>query len=286
MAKEAIDRGISDERDMMRLMRRYKNLLPMNEDANYVFEMLLEFEFCGKYPKIKNRYSAIFRAFNFQAHQNERYDFDEFRKFISRLKSNYLDIRPNSFLEYAIENKDSWHKRLAVDFISRVAYLENQKSKVDSTYTKVPKAVGVGAWISMGYLKENKEGFEFQPLLIPPDETDTLIYKLFPSEIAVDIANGGFSLGYSAIYHNKNFAFIDGIEFKMNLIYSKHIDNHLRVDVDPFVKFDNGFKAGAGVSLFGNLERGKFWDRDKGVGVNAFIDYNDIFRFTYVKRGW
>jgi predicted acylesterase/phospholipase RssA len=282
MAEASINRGFNKDKNLVDVMKRYKRLLGLKGDSEVVFDMLLDIEFCGKYPKTNNKYSAIFRAFNLKTYQNQRYSFDEFKSFIKRLKSNYLDINRDSFLAYAIKNKDSWHKRLARDFISRVTYLENQKAEVDPSYEKIAKAVNFGAWISMSYLKERDSELEIQPLLIPPDEEDTFYYKLFPTEFAIDTVNGGFSLGYSAVLYG-DFLTFDGVEMKLNLVTSKHIDNHLRLDVDPFVEFDNGIKAGAGVSLFGNIERGKFWDRDRGLGVNAFIDYNDIFRFTYVK---
>ena len=42
-------------------------------------------------------------------------------------------------------------------------------------------------------------------------------------------------------------------------------------------------KFGLGVSLFGDTE-GSFYDRDKAYGFNTYVDFLDIFRFTYVRR--
>jgi len=47
---------------------------------------------------------------------------------------------------------------------------------------------------------------------------------------------------------------------------------------------DSSFYVGAGVSVFGNLEGKKFWERKSAFGVNAYIDYNNIFRFSYIRR--
>ena len=42
-------------------------------------------------------------------------------------------------------------------------------------------------------------------------------------------------------------------------------------------------KIGGGVSFFGDME-GSFYKSDSAYGLNTYVDFIDIFRFTYVYR--
>jgi len=282
ISQESIKHGYFKDKKLVDLMYEFKSMLNLNNDANRVFKMLLDIECYAKLPKITDKYSAIFNAFNLKSYQNRRYSFDEFKKFIAKLNNNYLDINENSFLKYAKEYKEDWYKKLGRDFINRVTYIENQRAQEDANYTKVARAMDISAWLSMGVLSK-KEGFIIQPVLIPDEDENINYYKLLPTEFAIDSVNGGFSLGYSAIYYH-DFALFDGIEFKLNYINSKHVNDHLRLDVDPFWHVDDIITAGAGVSVFKNLQKDEKWPDSVGYGANIFIDYNEILRFTYAKR--
>ena len=282
VAKEAQKKGFRKDKNFIELMHYYKSLLHLNKEASRVFNMLLNIECYQKLPETKDKYSAIFNAFNLQAYQNKRYDFEEFKKFIANLDARYLDTKSSEFLRYAKRYKNDWYKKLGREFITRVTYLENQKAKEDPNYSGIAKATDISAWLSMGFLAK-KDGFIVQPILVPPSSEDLMLYKLAPSEFAIDTVNGGFSLGYSAVYY-KDFGAFDGIEFKLNYIHSQNTNDHIRFDADPFWDLDNGLTAGAGVSLFKNLQKNDEWNQNSGYGFNAFIDYNNILRFTYARR--
>jgi len=282
MSSESYQKGYFKDKNLVDLMREFKAMLHLSGDANRVFEMLLKIECYGKIPKTTDKYSAIFNAFNLKTYQNRRYTFDEFKKFIAKLDSNYLDIQNDPFLQYAKEYEDDWYKKLGRDFVNRVTYIENQRAREDANYTNVARAMDISAWLSMGVLAK-KEGFIFQPVLIPDEEKNINYYKMLPTEFAIDAVNGGFSLGYSAVYYH-DFGAIDGIELKLSYINSKHINDHLRLDVDPFVEVNEVITAGAGVSVFRNLQKDENWQDSYGYGMNLFIDYNEILRFTYAKR--
>jgi hypothetical protein len=262
-------------------MDRYKNILNLKGDALVAYNTFKAIEFCKKDIK-DNKFYAIYKAFDKTLYENQRYKLKEFKKFIAKLDTSKLDIKEDSFLYYAKEYPNDWNKKLIREFVARVATLEAQKAKENPDYESVERALDFATWIGMGYLTK-KDGLIFQPLLIPKSlvKDDIYIYKALPSEFALDTLNGGFSLGYSLFWYQKLTIF-DGVEFKLSFNHSKHINDHLRLDIDPFIK-RKALSFGAGVSLFGNLE-GKFWDRDNAFGANAYIDYNEILRFTYVRR--
>jgi hypothetical protein len=282
MSRESYKKGYFKDKNLIDLMKEFKSMLHLNGDADRVFNMLLKIECYHQIPKITDKYSAIFNAFDLKAYQNQRYTFDEFKKFIAKLDASYINDKSDSFLRYAKEYKDDWYKKLGRDFINRVTYIENQRAREDANYTKIARAMDISAWLSMGLLSK-KEGFVIQPLLIPDEEKNINYYKLLPTEFAIDTVNGGFSLGYSAVYYH-DFEAFDGIEFKLTYNYSKHINNYLRLDVDPFWEVNEAVTAGAGVSVFRNLQKNDDWNKNSAYGVNAFIDYNNILRFKYVKR--
>ena len=286
-AQESQKRGFGKENSLPKQMDRYKNMLNISssKDAITVYNMLLKAEFCNKIPSKKsNRFTAIYNAFNLKLKDNNRYSFKEFTKFLTKLDTTHIPLNEGSFLAYAKENPKGWYKETAQTFLDRVVTLENQHADEDADYTPVARAVGFSAWLGMSRLTR-KSGFELQPLFIPNSNKSfsNFGYKLFPHEIAVDSKNGGFSLGYSLYWYHQ-WIFFDGIEAKLSYNHGKHINDHLRLDIDPFSNFKKGFSLGAGVSVFGNLQNRPFWDRKSAFGANMYVDYNDIFRLTYVRR--
>ncbi len=286
-AQEAKKRGFGTENSLPKQMERYKNMLKIDssKDALTVYNMLLKAEFCNiKPPKNSNRFAAIYNAFNLKLKDNRRYSFKEFTKFLENLDITHIPLKEGSFLAYAKENPKSWYKEIGQTFLDRVVTLENQHAREDSDYLAVARAVDFSAWLGMSKLTR-KRGFELQPLFIPNvDKTSSnFVYKLLPHEIAIDSKNGGFSLGYSLYWYHKWILF-DGIEAKLSYNHGVHIDDHLRLDVDPFVNVNKSFSLGAGVSLFGNLQNRPFWVRKSAFGTNVYVDYNDMFRLTYVRR--
>ena len=280
VAKEAIKEDFV-KGDLESVMDSYKRLLNLKGDALVAYNMLKSIEFCK--GKIRDsKFYAIFKAFNTKAYEDERYSIKEFKNFIAKLDISKLDVKKDSFLYYAKKYPDEWNKKLIRDFVARVATLESQKAQDDPEYELVERVLDFGTWIAMGYLSK-KEGLVFQPLLVPDSlvEDNIYIYKALPNEFALDTLNGGFSFGYSLFWY-KDLELFDGVEFKLSYNHSTHINDHLRLDIDPFVR-QKALTFGAGVSVFGNTE-GKFWKRDSAFGANAYIDYNEILRFTYVRR--
>ncbi len=286
-AQEAQKRGFATYSSLVKQMEYYKNILNLNKskDAITVYNMLLKAEFCNKLPNAKaNRFAAIYKAFDLNLADSYRYSPKEFSIFLSKLDTSNIPLKKDTFLSYAKENPNRWYRQIAQSIVSRIVTLENLRANKDSDYAPFAKAVGFSAWLSMSKLT-SKRGLEIQPLFIPKtnDSISNIGYKIFPHEIAIDNINGGVSLGYS-IYWYRKWLLFDGIEGKLSLNIGKHIDNHLRLDIDPFVNYKKNFTIGAGVSLFGNLQNRPFWEKDSAYGLNTYIDYNDIFRFTYVRR--
>ncbi len=285
IATESIKRGFSATNNLSKEMDRFAAMLQLqiSNDAYTAYKMFKTIELCGKLPTSNNRFAAIYRAFNLKLPPKKLYSFTQFKKFLQKLDISSFHIDKDSFLAYAKLYPNSWYKKSAQQIIDRVVLLENKKAKKDPKNLPIARALGFSAWVSSGLLTP-KDGLEFQPLLFPVKsrELNTIAYKLFPSEIAFDTINGGLSLGYSLYWYNSATLF-DGVEFKLSFNGGKHIDNFLRLDVDPFIQ-KSAFTFGAGASVFANLQNRKFWDPHTAYGANIFADYNDIFRFTYVRR--
>ncbi len=286
ISQESIKRGFTKEKSLPKQMERYKNILKIDnsKDASFVYNMLLKAEFCGEKPKnSNNRFAAIYNAFSWRVSEKNRYSMSEFKKFLKSLDITDMKVSEDSFLFYAKANPNDWYKEAAQTFINRISLIENKKAKFDDNYIHIAKAVDFAGWLSMGYLNK-KRGFKIQPIFIPDINKDYAKYiKLLPTEFAFDNINGGGSFGWSAYWY-ENVGFLDGLQIKLSYNYGTHVNNHLRLDIDPFINYKKSFYLGAGASVFGNLEKGSFWDRRNAFGANLFIDYNDIFRLTYVRR--
>ena len=289
LASKAFEYGFASKKTLSEQMLLYKKWLELNKskEASTAFNTFLQIEFCHTLPRKKNRYSVIYQAFEATTKFKDPYSLEAFSAFLQKLKRdrNYLHLSNESFLANAFKYPKSWYKKSLNDVIDRVVVLENQKAKEDKEYGVVAKAVAFSAWLSRSYLAK-REGFSFQPLLPETlkEDDSNILYRAIPSEIAIDTINGGFSIAYSFYWYHK-WAFLEGIETKVSYNHSSHVDDHIRVDIDPFMKVkDSSFYVGAGVSVFGNLEGKKFWERKSAFGVNAYIDYNNIFRFSYIRH--
>ncbi len=288
LSKKAIENGFSNSNDLKQQMLIYKKYLNIekNSDAEEVFNILMDVEFCQSKIKVNNRFAAIYKSFEATNRYKDKYSLKAFSAFLKTLKKykKYLNLNNNSFLTNALNYPDSWYKDITSNIVDRIVFLEKQRAKEDKSYEAIAKVVSFSAWISRSYLSKRK-GLIFQPLLPQSikDNKNNFIYRLIPSEFAIDTINGGFSIAYS-LYWYKKWAIFEGIETKLSINHSKHIDDNIRLDIDPFIKLKKSLYLGGGVSLFGNLEHRAFWDRKSAFGVNIYMDYNNIFRFTYIRR--
>ena len=268
------------------LMDQLKTRLGLDEkpEALSAYKLFLNTEFYHTKPKTTDRYSAIYNAFNTNVIDSKRYDSDEFTKFLTKLDMQYLDQYEKSFLSYAKKDVDNWHKKPLRAVTNRITTLENDRAKVYKDHTYIAKLAGISAWAGSTFLKK-KDGFQFLPLNVPEDEGKVgfrTALRLLPGEIATDMANGGVSFGYTALYY-ANLEYLTGLEAKASYIISDDIPNFARVDLDAFYEYDDFIKLGAGASFFGDME-GSFYKRDSAYGLNTYVDIMDIFRFTYVQR--
>jgi len=168
--------------------------------------------------------------------------------------------------------------------VNRITTLENDRADVHEEHLSIAKVTSISAWAGSTFLKK-KDGFQFLPLNVPEDEGQEgfrTALRLLPGEIATDMANGGVSFGYTALYY-ANMHILNGFEAKASYIISDDIPNFVRVDFDAFYEYDDLMKFGAGVSFFGDME-GSFYKKDSAYGLNTYVDIMDIFRLTYVRR--
>ncbi len=268
------------------LMNNLEKILGLNKnsEAHTAFKLFLDIEFKHLKPKTKNRFSAIYNAFNIEKNDAHRYDTDEFKTFLTKLNIDYLDIDKHGFLKYTKKNTDNWYKRPLRAIINRVTTLENDRAKVYKDHETVAKLTSLSAWVGSTFVKE-KDGFSFLPLNVPKDEGKAAFrtaLRFLPGEIATDMENGGASFGYTALYYT-NLKYLSGFEAKGSFIAASDGPNFMRADISAFKEYDDYIKFGLGASFFGNLE-GKFYKKESAYGFNAYLDFLDIFRLTYVKR--
>ena len=78
--------------DQIDLMNYLKERLGLGADseAEIAYTFLRDIEFKHIKPKTTDRFSAIYNAFNLKKRDNERYDIDEFKAFLTKLDISYL----------------------------------------------------------------------------------------------------------------------------------------------------------------------------------------------------
>ena len=268
------------------LMNHLKTLLGLEEnpEALAAYNLFLNTEFYHTKPKITDRFSAIYNAFDLEKSDAYRYDSVEFKTFLSKLDMQYLEVSENSFIAYAKEDIDNWYKRPLRYIISRITMLENKRDQAGES-ASFGTETSVIAWIATSFTKE-KKGFEFLPLNVPQDEGNEGLrtaLRLLPGEVAVDLKNGGMSFGYTALYHLENKDIISGLEGKASYVSINKDPDFIRGDLNAYKEYDDFLKLGVGASVFGNME-GSFYQSDSAYGFNTYVDIMDIFRLTYVRR--
>jgi hypothetical protein len=188
-------------------------------------------------------------------------------------------------LSHAKKDIDNWYKKPLRFIVTRITTLENDRAEIYPEHQSIATMTSVGTWIANSTLKD-KNGFHFLPLDVPQDEgleNFRTALRFVPSEVALDLTNGGLSFGYTALYYDSGMDFIDGIEGKASFAFSDRDSNFVRMDLSVFKEYDDFIKFGAGPSFFGDME-GSFYKKESAFGLNTYVDIGDIFRFTYVYR--
>ena len=268
------------------LMNKLKTRLGIDErpDTLAAYTLFLNTEFYHTKPKITNRFSAIYNAFDIKKPNEKRYENVEFKKFLTKLDMRYLEKSKDSFIVKAKKDIDNWYKRPTRFIVNRITTLENDRAEMYENHQSMATMTNIGAWAGASFLKD-KKGLQIAPLDVPQDEGKESLrtaLRFLPSEITSDLTNGGMSLGYTALYYN-NMDFLSGFEGKGSYVIADKTSNFVRFDINAFKEYDDTFKFGGGVSLFGDME-GEFYKQDSAYGLNGYVDIIDIFRLTYVYR--
>jgi len=268
------------------LMNQLASKLPIadNLEAKHAYKLFLEAEFDHLNPKTTDRISAIYNAFDHTQTDSERYDIEDFKAFLEKLDLRYLTLSKHSFLTRAKKDIAHWYKKPLRDIINRITTLENERAKVYPEHKTVAKATSIAAWAGSGLVKK-KDGFDILPMNAPDDkETQTLrnTLRLLPNAFSTDMKNGGFTLGYSSYYYMTGHV-INGFEGKLSYSHSENYTDFARADFNLFKDYDDFITFGIGMSLFGDME-GSFYKQESAYGLNAYMDFMDIFRLTYVRR--
>ena len=285
LAKSMKERGFHSDASQKALMRYLKKKLGIaqNKKANDAYRLFEEAEFEGKTePKIKDNFSAIYRAFNKTKKDKERYEFEEFNHFIEQLEMKYIEDN-NSYIPHNKELLEEWYKTPLNLIINRISALENDYAEVDGNSKALAKITNMMTWMGRNLIKK-KEGFH-RAVNIPNDqENKTLVtvLKALPNELDIDLKNGGVGVAYNAYWY-QNTNYINAYETKFSYNQSDDIESFIRLDFNAYHEFQDFYKIGAGVSTFGNTE-GKFYKREGLLGFNVYADVLDIFRLTYVRR--
>ena len=253
-------------------------------EALRAYRMFLNAEFFHKTPKTTDRVSAIYNAFDRSKKDSERYDITDFKPFLEKLDIHYLKHSKHSFLARAKKDIDHWYKKPLRAIINRITTLENEQAKIYPEHESIAKATSIAAWAGSGFVKK-KDGFDILPMNAPDDKDKQTLrntLRLLPNEFSTDMKNGGFTFGYSSYWYN-DMDIIDGVEGKFSYSHSENFTDFARVDFNAFTDYDDFMKLGLGISVFGDME-GPFYKQESAYGMNAYVDFIDIFRLTYVRR--
>lgn len=286
LAKSLKDKGYYSKLSQVKLIHLLKSKLNIekNPEALHAYNIFLNAEFFHKTPKTTDRISAAYNAFNTSKNDSERYDIKEFKHFLSKLDLGYLKHTKYSFIAKAKEDIDQWYKKPLRAIINRITTLENERAKIYPEHETVAKATSIAAWAGAGMVKK-KDGFDFLPMNAPDDSDKQTLrntLRFLPNELSTDMQNGGFTLGYSNYWY-KDMSVIDGFEGKFSYSHSENFTDFARADINTFINYDDFMKIGGGASFFGDMD-GAFFKKESAYGINAYVDFMDIFRLTYVRR--
>jgi hypothetical protein len=286
LAKSFKTKGYFKNYSQIKLMHLLKRKLHIdkNPEALKAYNIFLNAEFFNKQPKINDRISAIYMAFNRKKSDTERYDILEFKKFLSKLDLRYLKHNKRSFITVATSDIEHWYRKPLRAIINRITTLENERAKVYPEHQTIATATNIAAWAGSGLVKK-RNGFDILPMNVPRDKGKATLrttLRLLQNKLATDMKNGGFTAGYSSYWY-KDMNILNGLEAKLSYNHSENVTDFARMDMNAFKEYDDFIKFGIGASFFGDME-GSFYKKDSAYGFNTYVDFMDIFRLTYVKR--
>jgi len=261
-------------------LQSYQLLSKSSERAKYILNLLHQEEFGyafekAKYP-IQHDLKAIFEASKSLHYQ----DMDEFYTLIKKLNQQQYQAQ-NSFLEHTLKHPNEWYRQPLSSVMHRIVSLEKRNSK------NLTKALSSITAYGAGTFYRTKSGYTYNPISAPLD-SEKLWVKYFPYEVA--FGRNIVSLGYEHYYYleNEHFLLPNAIELKpsasFGLSQSTPQNDFLRVDLNlNYELSEDTISLGFGPSYYQDL----FVDNgfNSNMGVNTYIDFLNIFRVTYARRG-
>lgn len=259
--------------------KTYELLSQGSTRAKYILNLLHSEEF--GYPFEKTTYHkeedlfAIFQAIKTLHYQ----EMGEFYLFVKGLREHKYKAK-NSYLEHTLNHPDEWYRQPLASIMHRIVSLEKKNS--DNLTKALSSVTAYGA----GSFYRTKSGYTYNPISAPLD-TEKLWVKHFPYELA--FTKNIVSLGYEHYYYLNNDSFFlpHALELKPSASFwfserDVH-DDFLRLDLNLNYELKPDFYSiGFGPSLYHDF---KTEGNKKKLGVNAYIDFLNVLRFTYTKRG-
>jgi predicted acylesterase/phospholipase RssA len=273
------------QRELMEQLAEYLGV-PRSKEAAIAFKVFSAIEFGDRHVPRSNRYAAIYYAFKPGVPEDRRYSAENFRYFLRHLNLKYLPYRPHSIFASMVKDPDHWYQRPLRYVINRVTALENYHAEVDPSYRPVAQILNTVAW-GAAALVRNHSGWEVQQINAPREKRHAKmreLLRLLPKEIAFDSVNGGMSFAWEASYY-KDLGWIDGFDFRGSYNFQDRRDggDFVRLDADVLHRYNDALTYGFGLSGFGNVER-KFWDPESAYGLNAYVEFMEMLRASYVWR--
>ncbi|CAA6810354.1 MAG: Unknown protein [uncultured Sulfurovum sp.] len=261
-------------------IQSYELLSKGSDKAKYILNLLHAEEF--GFPLDKQSYPiqkdllAIFEAIKTLHYQ----DMEEFYTLIKRLnKFKYQAKSP--FLKHTLKHPKAWYRQPLSSVMHRIVSLEKKNSQNLTKTLSSMTAYGAGTFY------RTKSGYTYNPVSAPLDY-DKLWVKYFPYEVA--FSKNIMALGYEHYYYFNEDKFLmpKAIELKpsgsFQLSNREGKSDFLRLDLNlNYELFEDTLSLGFGPSLYQDLSSSANFKRQ--LGMNAYLDFLNVFRLTYAKRG-
>jgi len=257
----------------------YQLLSKESKRAKYILNLLHTEEFGYPFEKVVyNKQEDLFAIF--EAIKTLHYqEIDEFYLFVDDLRKHKYQAK-NSYLNHTLNHPDEWYRQPLSSIMHRIVKLEKENS--DNLTKALSSVTAYGA----GSFYRTKSGYTYNPISAPLD-SEKLWEKYFPYELA--FTQNIVALGYEHYYYldSDDLLVPDALEVKPSASFwfdeRQHYNDFLRVDfnVNYELKPDI-FSIGFGPSLYHDL---KVKDDSQYLGGNIYMDFLNILRVTYTRRG-